>query len=230
MSEVYKMFNYAGVKIPEHEIETLFHRASLMSKENRFKSMNNHIGELNWDLQGDNASGDKFKLKQKHRRISKGAPIKFEDFKAVMLSDVANHRFKLLIKSIRKQISLGIFDNVKIDIMYLPMDLNMMLSHLFQMAFHSHLNAKIIASILEEQETSLNDLMKAQAAEEDIQAEEQRKQTIQQKRRFMKVDTLKEPEESKISRNLTMKRTRTLLSGGNLDIQLSSRSGSLSPG
>jgi hypothetical protein len=70
--------------------------------------------------------------------------MKFEDFKAVMLSEEANHRFKLLIKAIRKQIARGIFDNVKVDIMYLPMDLNMMLSHLFQMAFHSSLNARII--------------------------------------------------------------------------------------
>lgn len=40
--------------------------------------------------------------KQQPRQISKGAPIKFEDFKTVMLSEEANHRFKLLIKALRK--------------------------------------------------------------------------------------------------------------------------------
>jgi hypothetical protein len=61
MNEVYKMFNYAGVKIPEYEIETLFHRAALITKQkggrlgrqSRFNSVNNHIRQLNLDLEGD---------------------------------------------------------------------------------------------------------------------------------------------------------------------------------
>ena len=84
-----------------------------------------------------------------------------------MLSEEANNRFKTLIKTIRIQITKGIFDNVNTDVMYLPMDLNMMLSHLFQIALHQHLNTKLIAGIRQEQATSLTTLLKQQAQKED---------------------------------------------------------------
>jgi hypothetical protein len=41
-----------------------------------------------------------------------------------------------MIKRVRAQIRKGNFDNVKTDISYLPTDLGMMLSHLFQMSLH----------------------------------------------------------------------------------------------
>jgi hypothetical protein len=55
----------------------------------------------------------------------------FEDFKAVMLSEEANERFKFLIKAMRNQIRKGKFENVTTDFKYLPTDLSMMMSHLF---------------------------------------------------------------------------------------------------
>ncbi len=75
---------------------------------------------------------DPFKQTQRpKKKISKQAPVNFEDFKAVMLSEEANERFKHLIKAIRNQIGKGIFDNLQTDVQYLPTDLSMMLSHLF---------------------------------------------------------------------------------------------------
>jgi hypothetical protein len=53
---------------------------------------------------------------KKNIKISKQAPVKFEDFKAVMLSEEANDRFKYMIKLVRAQIRKGNFDNVKTDI------------------------------------------------------------------------------------------------------------------
>ena len=89
------------------------------------------------------ADYDPFKesLNMKKKKLSKQAPVNFEDFKAVMLSEEANERFKFLIKAIRNQISKGKFDNVNTDVQYLPTDLSMMLSHLFQMSLHSHLKS-----------------------------------------------------------------------------------------
>lgn len=54
--------------------------------------------------------------KMNNHRISKQAPVNFEDFKAVMLSEEANERFKYLIKRIRGQIRRGNFENVNTDV------------------------------------------------------------------------------------------------------------------
>ena len=63
--------------------------------------------------------------------------------------------------------SKGIFDNVNTDVQYLPTDLSMMLSHLFQMSLHSHLKQNLIRKILEERSSSITDLLKSKAKQED---------------------------------------------------------------
>jgi len=55
-------------------------------------------------------------LGKKNVKISKQAAVKFDDFKAVMLSEEANDRFKYMMKRIRAQIRKGNFENVKTDI------------------------------------------------------------------------------------------------------------------
>jgi hypothetical protein len=80
-----------------------------------------------------------------------------------MLSEEANERFKSLIKAIRRQIGKEIFDNVQTDVQYLPTDLSMMLSHLYQMSLHSHTKQKLIAKILEERSSYITNILKEKA-------------------------------------------------------------------
>jgi len=134
MSEVYNMFSYAGINIPEQEIENLFFRASSKQANNkafqsqlRFKSaetMKHKFAPVDYDPFQNS-------MNIKKKKLSKQAPVNFEDFKAVMLSEEANERFKFLIKAMRNQIRKGKIENVTTDFKYLPTDLSMMMSHLF---------------------------------------------------------------------------------------------------
>ena len=121
LSELHTMFSFAGVTLPEEEIESLFFRASQKehtTKSNRFRSAESlryklNLGVEDLDFKPTKASSV---LGKKNIKISKQAPVKFEDFKAVMLSEEANDRFKYMIKRVRAQIRKGNFDNVKTDI------------------------------------------------------------------------------------------------------------------
>lgn len=106
-------------------------------------------------------------MNSRKKKLSKHAPVNFEDFKAVMLSEDANERFKFLIKAIRNQIRKGKFDNVNSDVKYLPTDLSMMMSHLFQMSLHSHLKTQLIQKILEERKSSITEILREKAKVED---------------------------------------------------------------
>ncbi len=81
-----------------------------------------------------------------------------------MLSEEANDRFKYMMKRVRAQIRKGNFDNVKTDdVQYLPTDLGMMLSHLFQMSLHQHLKTKLLQKMHQEKTQTISNILRDEA-------------------------------------------------------------------
>ena len=65
--------------------------------------------------------------------------MSFKEFQNAMLSEVSNFNFKAKIKELRKQVIQNDFTKVSSDVIYLPTELEQMLSFLYKKAIKAEL-------------------------------------------------------------------------------------------
>ena len=65
--------------------------------------------------------------------------MSFKEFQNAMLSEVSNYNFKAKIKELRKQVIQNDFTKVSSDVIYLPTELEQMLSFLYKKAIKAEL-------------------------------------------------------------------------------------------
>ena len=65
--------------------------------------------------------------------------MNFKEFQNAMLSEVSNFNFKAKIKELRKQVIQNDFTKVSSDVIYLPTELEQMLSFLYKKAIKAEL-------------------------------------------------------------------------------------------